>query len=258
MVHIVWFDRQGKRISSVGSMAQYTNPALSPNQKLIAAGITDPRSRTRDVWVLDASGGGMRLTADPRDDFNPAWSPDGNWIAFASDRKGVRDLFVRPAALEGTDELVLASSSQKSPEGWSPDGKLLIYNDNTDRIMAVPVRGEHKPFPIVEGAGTYDQGAISPDGRWIAYRSHDLGHVEVFLQSFPVGGTRWQLSTNGGGEPSWRRDGKELYFARDRELFAVELKVTPGGVERSAPKFRFSAPFAVVIGRNRGTLLLLP
>jgi hypothetical protein len=80
-----------------------------------------------------------------------------------------------------------------------------------------------------------------------------LGHVEIFVQSFPVGGTRWQLSTNGGGEPSWRRDGKELYFVRDQELFAVEVKVTPAGLERSTPKLLFSAPFRVEIRRNRYT-----
>lgn len=106
---LVWFDRQGKRISSVGPIAQYTNPALSPDQKLIAVGITDTRKATRDVWVLDATGGGMRLTADPKDDFNPAWSPNGERIAFASDRTGVRNLFIRPAAKVGADELVLAS-----------------------------------------------------------------------------------------------------------------------------------------------------
>lgn len=136
-------------------------------------------------------------------------------------------------------------------EGWSPDGKLLIYNNNTTQIMAVPVLGERKPFQVVEGSGSYDQGAISPDGKWIAYRSHELGQVEVYLQSFPVGGTRWRLSTNGGGEPSWRRDGKELYFARDNQVFAVEIKTTPSGIEHGAPKLLFSAPFVVEIRRNR-------
>lgn len=248
---LVWFDRHGKRISSVGAIEDYSNPALSPDQKFIAAGILDPRTKTRDVWVLDAFGGGMRLTDDPKDDFNPTWSPDGARIAFSSDRNGVRDLFVGSANGIGGAELLLASGTEKSVEGWSPDGKFLIYNDGTKEIFAVPVRGEHKPFPVVQGPGAYDQGAISPDGKWIAYRSHDLGQVEIYLQSFPVGGTRWQLSTNGGGEPSWRRDGKELYFARDKQLFAVDVRVTPGGIEHGVPKLLFSAPFVVDIRRNR-------
>ncbi len=247
---LVWFDRQGKRISTVGPIAQYTNPALSPDQKLIAVGITDPRSRTRDIWILDTNGGGMRLTEDPKDDFNPTWSPDGRRLAFSSDRKGPRDLFVGSATRMGTGDLLLASGSAKHVEGWSPDGKYLIYNDNTTQIMAVPVLGEHRPMAVVQGPGGYDQGAISPDGKWIAYRSHE-GQVEIYVQSFPAGGTRWQLSTNGGGEPSWRRDGKELYFARDKELFAVDLRVTPGGIEHGVPKLLFSAPFSDNIGRSR-------
>jgi serine/threonine protein kinase len=248
---LVWFDRHGKPISTVGSIAQYTNPALSPDQKLIAVGIADPHTKTRDIWVLDSFGGGMRLTEDPKDDFNPAWSPDGKRIAFSSDRKGVRDLFVGSASRMGAGELLLASGTEKGVEGWSPDGKFLIYNDNTTQIMAIPVLGEHKPISLVQGPGAYDQSAISPDGKWIAYRAHELGQVEIYLQSFPAGGTRWQLSTNGGGEPSWRHDGKELYFVRDKQVFAVDLRVTPGGIEHGLPKLLFSAPFVDAIRRNR-------
>ncbi len=248
---LVWFDRQGKRMSSVGAIAQYSNPALSPDQKLIAVGIADPRTRTRDIWILDAFGGGMRVTDDPKDDLNPAWSPDGRRIGFSSERKGVRDLFIAPATSLGRADLILAGGTENSLEGQSPDGKFLIYNDAIGRIMGVSVQGEHKPFPVVQGPGYYDQGAISPDGKWIAYRSRELGQVEIYLQSFPVGGTRWQLSTNGGGEPSWRGDGKELYFARDKQLFAVDIRVTPGGIEHGAANLLFSAPFIVSIRRNR-------
>jgi dipeptidyl aminopeptidase/acylaminoacyl peptidase len=151
----------------------------------------------------------------------------------------------------GGEQVLLASSNPKHAEAWSPDGKFLLYNQNTTKIFAVSVEGEHKPFPVVEGPAYYDQSSISPDGKWIAYTSHDGGRVEVYLQSFPVGGTRWQLSTNGGGEPSWRRDGKELYFVRDKELFAVDINVTPGGVEHGAPKLLFTAPFTAEIRRNR-------
>ncbi|HZS53924.1 MAG TPA: protein kinase [Bryobacteraceae bacterium] len=248
---LVWFDRQGKRISSVGGMAQYSNPALSPDQKLIAVGINDPRTRTRDIWILDAFGGGMRLTDDPKDDLNPVWSPDGQRIGFSSERRGVRDLFITPASSLGRAELILAGGTENSLESQSPDGKFLMYNNAIGRIMGVPVQGERKPFPIVQGPGYYDQSAISPDGKWIAYRARELGQVEVYLQSFPVGGTRWQLSTNGGGEPSWRRDGNELYFARDKQIFAVDLRVTPGGIEHGPPKLLFSAPLIANIRRNR-------
>jgi Tol biopolymer transport system component len=250
-MELVWFDRQGRRLSSVGGTAHYTNPALSPDQKNIAVGITDPQPNPRDIWILDARGGTMRLTTDPKEDFNPVWSPDGTRIAFTSDRKGARDIFIKPFTGTGAELLVVSSPTQKAVEGWSPDGKYLIYNDNTNVIMAVPAAGEHKPFPVVSGSGFFDHGAISPDGNWIAYRSADLGRVEIYFQSFPHGGARWQLSTNGGSEPSWRRDGKELFFLRDRQLFAVDIRVTASGVEHGAPKPLFTAPFSPEIRRNR-------
>jgi Tol biopolymer transport system component len=115
----------------------------------------------------------------------------------------------------------------------------------------VSVLGGNKPLPVVESAGYCDHGAISPDGKWIAYRSADSGHVEIYLQGFPAGGARWQLSTNGGSEPSWRRDGKELYFIRDRQLFAVDVRVTPNGIEHGTPKLLFTTPSVLEIRRNR-------
>ena len=248
---LAWFDRQGNRLASVGGTADYTNPAISPDQKHIAVGVTDPQTNQRDIWILDAGGGTMRLTSDPKEDFNPVWSPDGTRIAFVSDRNGARDIFIKPANGTGLEQLLVSSSAQKNVEGWSPDGKVVIYNDSIHSIMSVSVLGGSKPFPVVEGPGYCDHGAISPDGKWIAYRSADSGHVEIYLQGFGGGGARWQLSSNGGTEPSWRRDGKELYFMRDRQLFAVDIRVTPNGVEHGAPKLLFTPPVVAEIRRNR-------
>jgi eukaryotic-like serine/threonine-protein kinase len=249
---LVWFDRHGSRLSSVGGMGNYTNPALSPDQKHIAVGIADPQTNLRDIWVLGSSGSGMRLTNNPNDDFNPVWSPDGTRIAFSSDRNGVRDLFVKAANGADVEEPLASSPRNKAVEGWSPDGKFIIYgDDDSGGIVGRPVKGEHKPFTLVSGPGSCDQGAISPDGKWIAYRSEDAGRVEVYLQGLHAGTARWRLSNNGGGEPSWRRDGRELYFVRDRQLFAVGIKETPDGIEHGVPQLLFTAPFSVEIRRNR-------
>jgi len=204
---MVWFDRQGNRLSAIGKVAAYTNPALSPDQKRVAVGVADPKTNFRDLWLIDSRGGMLQLTDDPKDDTNAVWSPDGTKIAFTSERKGVRDVYVQSASGGGPAELLVSSATAKSVEGWSPDGKLVIYNSGSG-IMAVPVEGKRNPFVVVPGPGLADQGAISPNGKWIAYRTHDAGRVEVYIQAFPAGGARWQISTEGGGEPSWRRDGK--------------------------------------------------
>jgi serine/threonine protein kinase len=244
---MVWFDRAGKRLSTIGTVAAYTNPALSPDQTRLAVGIADPKTNFRDIWVIDSRGGMLQLTDDPKDDMNPVWSPDGSRIAFTSDRKGVRDVYLQSASKAGTAELLVSNAAAKSVEGWSPDGKLVIFNSGG--IMAVPIESERKPFAVI--GGPVDQGAISSDGKWIAYRNHDGGRTEVYVQAFPSGGARWQISTDGGGEPSWRRDGKELYFTRDRQLYAVDIKTKPAGIEHGPPRLLFTAPFAAEIKRNR-------
>jgi serine/threonine protein kinase len=249
---LVWYDREGKRLATLGATADYTNPALSRDGKRIAVGITDSRTNQRDVWILGSSGGTTRFTSDQKDDFNPVWSPDGSRIAFTSDRKGPRDLYWKPVAGNSPEELLFASSNQKAADDWSPDGKFVLFNDNTSgEVMALPIQGARKPFAAIDCNGSCDQGAISPDGKWIAYRSHDAGRVEVFLQSFPKSGVHWQLSTNGGGEPSWRRDGREVYFVQDDRLFAVDIKATAAGVDHGAPRVLFAAPLAPEIRRNR-------
>jgi len=246
---LTWFDRQGRRLGDFAEPGQYTGPALSPDGQRVVVGIADPRTNLRDLWLLDGRGGNLRLTFDPKDDFNPVWSPDGTRIAFSSDRKGVRDVYIQQVNGQ-EEELLVGSQSQKSVEDWSPDGKLVLYNAD-GAVWAVPVEGEHKLFPVVQGPARYDQCKISPDGKWVAYRSTESGRYEIFVQAFPVPGPRWQISTTGGWEPSWRRDGKELYFTIGNRFMAVDVKALAGGFEHGTPHPLFEAPFTPEVRRNR-------
>jgi Tol biopolymer transport system component len=195
----------------------------------------------------------MRFTFDPKDDFNPVWSPDGTHIAFTSDRKGVRDIYVKQSNGIGAEELLVTSASHKNSEDWSPDGKLVLYNTGATGIWAAPIGGGRQPFPIVQGPGYPDQGRVSPDGKWIAYRSSESGREQVYVQSFPAAGAKLQISTEGGWEPSWRRDGRELYYTIHNKLMAVDVKATAGKFDYSAPKMLFEGPFVLDVRRNRYT-----
>jgi len=241
---LIWYDRQGKRLGTVGEPASYSNPALSPDGKRLAIGRIDPATNTRDIWVLDLTRGvSSRYTFDKADDTNPVWSPDGSRIAFSSDRKGARDIYWKAAGGAGADEPVLATAGEaKSVEDWSADGKLLLFNVGTRAIFALPLSGDRKPYPVLKASFAQSQGRLSPDGHWIAYVSAESGRQEVFVQNFPPAGGKWQISTGGGSEPSWRRDGKELYFMNDTKLEAVDVKEAGSSLEAGIPKELFDAP----------------
>jgi Tol biopolymer transport system component len=247
---LTWYDRQGKRLGAVGEPGVYSNPALSPDGKRLAVGRNDPVTNTRDIWVVDLTRlVSSRFTFDKADELNPVWSPDGSKIAFSSERKGPRDIYWKAAGGAGADEAVLEDVTSKSLEDWSPDGKLLLFNVDSREIDAVPANGDRKPYPVLKAPYIQVQGRLSPDGRWIAYSSQESGRREVFVQNFPPAGGKWQISNNGGTEPAWRRDGKELFFMNGTKLEAVDVKTSGSSFEAGMPKELFDVP--VVSGEVR-------
>jgi eukaryotic-like serine/threonine-protein kinase len=258
---LTWFDRQGKRLGTVGEQAVYTNPALSPDGKRLAVARLDPATNTREIWVLDlARGVSSRFTFDKLDKTNPVWSPDGSRIAFSSARLGPahRAIYWKAAGGAAAEELLLEDAGNNAVEDWSPDGKLLLFNERSHDIDALPVSGDRKPYPVLKAAFAQDHARLSPDGRWIAYVSQESGRREVFVQSFPPAGGKWQISTSGGTEPSWRRDGKELYFLSGSKLKAVDVKAAGSSLEASIPKELFEAPVVVGGARRRSRYLAAP
>ena len=242
--NLVWYNRDGKRLGTVGEQAAYSNPALSPDEKKLAVGKTDPQTRMRDIWIFDlVRGTSSRLTFDPADDLNPVWSPDGNRMAFSSNRKGHRDIYVKPANGTAQEELLFESALDKSVEDWSPDGNLLLFNASMGReVWSLPVAGnpaDRKPSPLLKTQFGEDESQISPNGRWVAYRSSEGGRNEIFVQSLPIGQGKWQISTAGGAVPRWRGDGKELFFETPGHLMAVDTKTDGPSFEAGIPHLLF-------------------
>jgi eukaryotic-like serine/threonine-protein kinase len=244
------FDRSGKTIGTVGETAGYTSPAFSPDGTRLAVARHEPGAPARDIWVFDlARGTRLRLTLDPGDDLAPRWSSDGRWLMFSSDRRGVRDIYKRAASGEGTDELVFESPISKSVNAWSPDGRFVAYDTGglggTADLHVLPLFGDRRPV-VVAGQPGFQQGAdISPDGRLIAYQSSESGKYEVIVQSFPDTTGRWQISTTGGRQPVWGRDGRELFFISDETVMAVDVHASRPPGQGSAAGFEWSAPRAL-------------
>ena len=247
---LVWFDREGKSQGTVGPPAFYLDMALSPDEKRVAVAQGD-ETGNRDLWIIDvARNVPTRFTFDPAQDRSPVWSPDGTRLVFGSDRRsgGIYDIYRKDAGYSGNEELFLKSGA---PLSWSPDGRNLLYVATDPKTKAdlwvlpdpAGAAGGSKPTPYLQTPFNEASGQFSPDGRWIAYASDDAvqGQYQIYVQSFPPGNGKFQISTGAGGtQPRWRRDGKELfYIAADGKLTAVEVKTAPR-FEPGVPKPLFN------------------
>jgi serine/threonine protein kinase len=237
---LAWFDRQGKTLATVGSIESDVSVTLSPDGTHAAVGGiagNDFRSATGEpsinLWNIDLSRGiRTRVTVNPNiSDENPTWSPDGRYLAFASHRESDRaEIFKKAASGAGQEQIVFSGAGNEHPIDWSSDGKFILvqFNGNQLDIAAVPVSGSNeKPIPYITSSTDDGQAQFSPDGRWVAYTSGESGRSEVYIRPFPNGDTKWQISSDGGSEPRWRGDGKELfYLTPDGTLMAVGLKTS--------------------------------
>ncbi len=229
-----WFDRSGKRLASVGESEEYSNPALSPDQKKLVVSRMDPQIRTRDLWLYDfGTGGFSRFTFGTADETNAVWSADGTRIAFDAFHDGVVDIYEKEIASGSEPKLLLHTNENKYIYTWSPDGSVLLFKMGT-ATWGLP-RGGGKLL----GPYAMDTPRISPNGKWVAYASYQSGRSEVYVQSFPPAEGKWQISTMGGMEPAWREDGKELYYVNSDNLYAMEVKTDSEAFQSGAVKQLF-------------------
>jgi eukaryotic-like serine/threonine-protein kinase len=233
---LVWFDRQGRRLGTVGEPANYSVPALSPDEKTLAVTRIDPEIGTRDIWLFDlARGTPSHFTFDPTEETNPTWSPDGTQIVFTSRQKGKGDIYRKAATGAGIAEPLMESRELKIVESWTPDGRFILY-DSAGKVWALPLSGDRKPVALLTQDGALRVSSVSPDMRWVAYASNGTGRSEIYVQSFPPSGGKWQVSTTGGEEPYWRRDGKELFYVEGKRLMAVAVTADGPRFQPGTPK----------------------
>jgi dipeptidyl aminopeptidase/acylaminoacyl peptidase len=230
---LVWVDRTGKMLGAVGPPDENapTNPELAPDGQRVAVGRSVQGNI--DVWLMDVGRGvPSRFTFDVAIDNVLVWSPDGSQVVFRSSRKGVNDLFEKPASGTADEQPLLVTSQSKSPLDWSRDGRFLLYSIQDPKtasdLWALPLMGERKPFAVLHSSFDEIEGQFSPDGRWLAYASNESGRYEIYIRTFPEAGGKWQVSAAGGLQPRWRHDGRELFYvAPDTRLMAVPIRLVP-------------------------------
>jgi Tol biopolymer transport system component/DNA-binding winged helix-turn-helix (wHTH) protein len=243
---LIWFDRQGRRLSAVAEPGDYSNPALSPDEKRLVVSRTDEQSRARNLWLFDLSGGASsRFTFEPVDETNAVWSPDSQEVAFNAVHDGAVDVYRKPVTGANKPKELLVSNENKQIECWSPDGRSLLYRID-DKTWVLPLGGGKPTGPYA-----MEYPSISPDNRWVAYTSNESGRGEVYVQSFPPTEGRWQVSTTGGTEPLWRKDGKELYYMSGDRLMAVEVKTNPHAFETGISRMLFEVRLESTRRRSR-------
>jgi Tol biopolymer transport system component/predicted Ser/Thr protein kinase len=228
---LVWMDRAGKRLGTLGKPGSFLGIAVSPDEKTLAVG--NGNGSQLDIWLEDmVRGVPSRFTFRSGLSRSGVWSPDGSQLIFGFRSEGSYsiDIYQKPAGGNGQEELLLHSGLNGFPDDWSPDGKLLVYEQTGQKtasdLWLLPLSGDRKPVVYLQTPFDEAAARFSPDGRWMAYQSNESGRFQVYVQTVPLSGAKYQISTSGGTTPHWRRDGKELfYISDDQKLMAVSVKL---------------------------------
>jgi eukaryotic-like serine/threonine-protein kinase len=237
--HLVRVDRTGRARPLTDTRRAYSTMSLSPDGRRLALTI---ESANDQVWVYELDRGTLTPQTLRWNNNTPIWTPDGRRLTFSSTPDGPANVYWQPADRSGAPEKLTAGADWQFPVAWSPDGKTLLFTDNAPPmagLFALPMEGDRTPRLLLRGPFVGDA-QLSPDGRWLAYRSVESGRQEVQVTAFPRGVGRWPVSTDGGSNPVWARSGRELFYRNGDRMMAVT--VTSGQTfAASKPRFLFEA-----------------
>jgi Tol biopolymer transport system component len=252
-LRLQWFDRGGRVLSTLGTPGHYLHLALSPDGRRVAVVQDDDKIPNRDLWIMDVARNIFtRFTFDETEDTDAVWSPDGLKVAFSSRRRGPSALYVKDADGARPEEALTETPSGDRPRDWSADARFLLFarTRNSRGVSAIWTMSDPLGDPSKRKVSVYLEspynltfpqfapGAGGP--RWVAYCSDESRRSsEVFVQSFPAGGAKIQISNGGGTQPRWRRDGKELfYLTPDGKVMAVDVTIGTS-LAAGAPRLLF-------------------
>jgi serine/threonine-protein kinase len=249
--NLVWVDRKGAEQALAAPVRGYLFPRLSPDGRRIAVTVTDQDSQ---IWLYDMVRGTMtRFTLESGLNYAPLWTPDGKRIAFESNKAGPLNIFWQLADGSGGLERLTTSDSINAPMSFSPDGRLLAFIEVTPgSILGVMVlqMGEssggsgrvRNALPFLRETFNEVTPRFSPDGRWLSYASDESGRYEVYVQPYPGPGGKLVISTDGGTEPIWNPNGRELIYRSGDKMMAVDVS-TQSGFTAGKPRMLFEGRY---------------
>jgi Tol biopolymer transport system component len=240
---LVWMDRDGKPLGSPSGPGEWGPPRISPDGTRAVVAKLGADGQNADLWILAAAGGVIQLTDTPTHEGSPIWSPDGTRVVYFSNQDGGYDIYMKTATATANPLLLYKSPFPKYPTDWSRDSKFILFGSLADTTKAdvwAFSTADRRATPILDTVSSEGYGAISADGKWLAFQSDESGLNQVYVQAFDPNSSgtkrRWQVSPNGGGLPRWRADGGELfYMTSGGRMMSVALH--PSGTE-----FAFDEP----------------
>jgi serine/threonine-protein kinase len=250
-----WLDRQGQSAPLSDRAQSYATPRLAPDGQRLAVAVPDSAT---DLWSLEMGNGSFKRLTFERTNIAPLWTPDQRRIVYSSDLAGAPlNLYWKAADGSDAPERLTSSGNLQFPGTFTPDGRTLLYweidpktrNDVWTLDVSEPA-ATRRPRPLLNSEADETQPALSPDGRWLAYTRKEGEQWQVYVQSFPDLQGKWQISTDGGLEPVWARNGKELFYRASDQVMAVTI-TTASGFQAAPPQ----PVFTRLSGFNAGSLL---
>ena len=228
-----WVSPSGETLGRAGEPAESWDLRIAPDGRRVVVTQLDPQFRTLDVWIRDGTRPvPTRLSLDTDIDESAVWSPDGLRVAWIGKRRNIQ---IRGAGAVLPEQTSATFDPPIQLWDWSRDGRYLLIGrrnlQTRDDLWVVPPTGGAQPSAYAAGSFSQTFGAFSPNSRWIAYASDESGQSEIYIDSFPKPGTRIRVTTAGGTEPRWRRDGSALYFRRGSEVHVARLSLGQPALE---------------------------
>ncbi len=229
----VWVGRDGNRVRTGIEPGRHGQVSLSPDDRRLALLSRVGQSAEMWVTVADLERGTLSRLTFEGSATEPVWAPDGRRIAYSSNpgQSHGADILWKSADGSGEAEVLWSDDASKFPMAFSPDGSLLAVDRATggaSDIWILPLARDRQPWPFIESRFNEYMAEFSPDGRFVAYVSDENGTDEVYVRSFPVPAGRWQISAEGGREPRWSADGRELFYRNRGDLLRVAIDTANG------------------------------